>query len=258
MFDLKKKIIVVTGGSGFFGKIIVSSIEKFNGIPIIIDLKRPSKKKIFYQADITSEKEVKKVSEEIIKKYKSVYGLINNAASNDPKLKNIKINEDKLENFDLNRWKRDIDISLTGSFLCSKYFGQQIIKNKKGGVIINISSDLGLIAPNHSLYELKTKKKTIKNKKPISYSVSKSGIIGLTRYLSTYWSNKNLRCNCICPGGIYNNQNKNFHKKLIKLIPLKRMANKNDYSSTLIWMLSENTEYLNGAIISVDGGRTAW
>ena len=80
----------------------------------------------------------------------------------------------------------------------------------------------------------------------------------MTRYLSTYWPNKNLRCNCICPGGIYNNQNKNFHKKLIKLIPQKRMANKNDYSSTLIWMLSENTEYLNGAIISVDGGRTAW
>ena len=120
------------------------------------------KKNIFYQTDITSEEEIKNVCKEIIKKYKSVYGLINNAASNDPKLKNSKNHEDKLENFELSRWKRDIDINLTGSFLCSKYFGQQIIKNKKGGVIINISSDLGLIAPNQDLYELKTKKKNNK------------------------------------------------------------------------------------------------
>ena len=80
----------------------------------------------------------------------------------------------------------------------------------------------------------------------------------MTKYLATYWADKNLRCNCLCPGGIFNNQDKEFHKKIKKLIPLKRMANKKDYSSTLIWMLSEKSEYLNGSIISVDGGRTSW
>lgn len=258
MFDLKKKNIIVTGGSGFFGKIITDTILKFNGVPIVIDLKKPNKKCTYYKADITSEEEVKFICKKIIKNHKSIYGLINNAANNDPKLKQNEQYEDKLENFELERWQRDISISLTGSFLCSKYFGQEIIRNKKGGTIINISSDLGLIAPNQNLYEKKFKNKILKNKKPISYSVSKSGIIGLTRYISTYWSDKNLRCNCICPGGIFNNQSREFHKKIKELIPLKRMANKNDYSSTLIWMLSEKTEYLNGAIISVDGGRTAW
>ena len=165
---------------------------------------------------------------------------------------------DNLENFSLERWNQDLKVALTGSFLCSKYFGKEIIKNKKGGVILNISSDLGLIAPNQFLYEKKVNNRIIRNKKPISYSVVKSGIIGLTKYLSTYWANKNIRCNCLCPGGIYNKQDKSFHKKIKKLIPLNRMANKKDYITTVIWALSENTEYLNGSIISIDGGRTVW
>ena len=258
MFDLKKKKIIVTGGSGFFGNIITNTIKKNNGVPIILDINKPLKKNIFYKVDITSEKQVSTACKEISNKYKSIYGLINNAASNDPKLSLIRNTPDNLENFNLIRWYRDIEISLTGSFLCSKYFGQEIIKNKNGGVILNISSDLGLISPNQSLYEKKIKNKVIKNKKPISYSVCKSGLIGMTKYLATYWADKNLRCNCLCPGGIFNNQDKEFHKKIKKLIPLKRMANKKDYSSTLIWMLSEKSEYLNGSIISVDGGRTSW
>ena len=148
----------------------------------------------------------------------------------------------------------DLSVGLTGAFLCSKIFGTQISKNKKGGTIINISSDLGLIAPNQNLY----KQRKVNSKKAISYSIVKSGMIGLTKYLSTYWSDKNVRSNCLCPGGIQNNQNKIFLKKIEKLIPLKRMAKQNDYNSTIVWMLSDENCYMNGAVISVDGGRTAW
>ena len=159
-----------------------------------------------------------------------------------------------LEKYDLNAWNDDIAVSLTGSFLCSKYFGKFINKNKNGGVIINISSDLGLIAPNQELYKTKNHTNSVK---PVSYSVTKHGIIGLTRYLSTYWPTK-VRSNAICPAGIYNNHNNVFVNKISKLIPMKRMANVEEVSNLLIYLLSSSSTYINGAIIPIDGGRTAW
>ena len=148
-------------------------------------------------------------------------------------------------------WNKDIAVGLTGSFLCTKHFGNLISQNKNGGSIINISSDLGLIGPKQSLYSQN-------NVKPVSYSVVKSGIIGLTRYTATYWADKNVRCNALCPGGIENNQPEIFLRKINQEIPLGRLAKKNEYQGTIIWMLSDASNYLNGAIIPVDGGRTAW
>ena len=123
-------------------------------------------------------------------------------------------------------WNQDLAVGLTGSFLCTKYFGNLISKNRNGGSIINISSDLGLIGPKQSLYSKK-------NFKPVSYSVVKSGIIGLTKYTSTYWADKNIRCNAICPGGIKNNQPEAFLKKINKEIPLGRLAKKDEYQELL-------------------------
>ena len=142
-------------------------------------------------------------------------------------------------------------VGLTGSFLCTKCFGNLIAKNRNGGSIINISSDLGLIGPKQSLYSKK-------NFKPVSYSVVKSGIIGLTKYTSTYWADKNIRCNAICPGGIKNNQPEAFLKKINKEIPLGRLAKKDEYQGVIVWILSDASSYLNGAVIPIDGGRTAW
>ena len=169
--------------------------------------------------------------------------------------KRKKIKSNALENFNISEWNKDIEVSLTGSFICSKHFGKEISKNKEGGSIINISSDLGLIGPDQRIYQTNNKGNFVK---PISYSVSKSGLIGLTRYLATYWAEKNVRCNAICPGGIENKQSKKFISNVSNLIPLSRMAKSNEYQSTLIWMLSDSTKYLNGSIVSVDGGRTAW
>ena len=114
-----------------------------------------------------------------------------------------------------------------------------------------------IISPDQRIYK-KDALPEYEAVKPVSYSIIKSGIIGLTRYLATYWIKDNVRCNAICPGGIENNQPEEFKRKLNKLIPLARMAKKDEYKSTIIWMLSTKTTYLNGAIVSVDGGRTAW
>ena len=149
-------------------------------------------------------------------------------------------------------------MGLTGSFLCSKYYGQKISKNINGGSIVNISSDLGLIAPDQRLYKIDNVENSLQNVKPVTYSVIKSGLIGLTRYLATYWAEEGVRCNAMCPGGVENGQSEYFLEKVSSRIPMNRLARPNEYQGTLVWMLSDASSYLNGAIIAVDGGRTTW
>jgi NAD(P)-dependent dehydrogenase (short-subunit alcohol dehydrogenase family) len=117
---------------------------------------------------------------------------------------------------------------------------------------------LGLIAPDQRLYKIKGLKESLQPVKPITYSVVKSGIIGITKYMSTYWAEKNVRCNVICPGGVENNQDSIFVSELIKRIPMNRMAKQNEYHGILIFLLSSASSYINGAVIAADGGRTAW
>ena len=124
------------------------------------------------------------------------------------------------------------------------------MSKKKNGNILNISSDLGIIAPDQRIY---------KNKnfiKPITYSVVKHGIIGLTKYTASYWAKDNIRCNAIAPGGIFNNQENSFVKKISNLIPLGRMAKKNEYNALVLFLCSDLSSYLTGSVIVADGGRT--
>ena len=262
MFSLRDKTIVITGGAGLLGRMHADAILKFDGEPILLDKDNESleeaKKYLFdihkkeimtYVTDITNEDEVKEVSEDININFKNFHGLINNAANNP------KVGEDStssgLEDFPLDLWQKDIDVGLTGSLICTKFFGTLLANKNSGGSILNISSDLGLIGPDQRIYE----KDFVK---PISYSVVKSGIIGLTKYTATYWADKNIRCNAICPGGIDNNQSKDFLKKIERLIPLGRLAKAEEYQGVSVWILSDASSYLTGSIISIDGGRTAW
>jgi NAD(P)-dependent dehydrogenase (short-subunit alcohol dehydrogenase family) len=201
---------------------------------------------------------LKKNSKDIMEKFGKIDGLINNAANN-PKME-AKENKkfSRLENFPLDVWNQDILVGLTGSFLCAKHYGARIAENPKGGSIINISSDLGLIAPDQRLYAVDGLPDSQQPVKPITYSVVKTALIGLTRYLATYWMKNNVRCNAICPGGVENGQPEEFLKKVSYKIPMMRLAQSDEYQGTLIWMLSDASSYLNGAIIPVDGGRTAW
>ena len=123
---------------------------------------------------------------------------------------------------------------------------------------MNIASDLGLIAPDQRLYKKGNIEDSLQNVKPVTYSVVKAGLIGLTRYLSTYWTEKNVRCNAICPGGVKNDQPEDFLKEVNSRIPMGRLANADEYQGTLLWVLSSASSYLNGAIIAVDGGRSVW
>jgi NAD(P)-dependent dehydrogenase (short-subunit alcohol dehydrogenase family) len=271
LFTLSGKIIVITGAAGLLGKKHAEAVAAYQGTPVLLDLsqscvdviaKKLNKKyktnSIGFSTDITNERNVELVSKKVFKKFGKVDGLVNNAANNPKVEKSKEKNFSRIENFPLDTWNQDIAVGLTGSYLCTKYFGYQMSQNKDGGSIVNISSDLGLIAPDQRLYEEKGVVHDKQNVKPVTYSVVKSGLIGLTRYTSTYWSNKNVRCNAMCPGGVENGQNSEFLNKIYQRIPLNRLAKSNEYQGTLIWMLSDASSYLNGAIISIDGGRTVW
>ena len=249
-FNLENKNIVITGGNGFLGSQITDSLLYEKANVYIIDINNPKKKKSakYFKSDITNEKHLKEILKFFKLKKIKIDVLINNAAIDYPPLKSKK-NNFKLEAFPNKLWDKDISVSLKGSYLCTKVFGSYMSKFKKGS-IINVSSDLGIIAPDQRIY------KNSGFVKPVTYSVVKHGIIGLTKYTASYWGEKNIRCNAVAPGGIYNNQNSSFVKKINQLIPLGRMAKKNEYNGLILFLCSDLSSYMTGSVVVADGGRT--
>ncbi len=268
-FSLANKVIVITGAAGLLGKNHVQAIADAGGVPILLDIDRSrlqstveefketnNSEFAHFVVDITDENQVKTCCENVLHKFGRVDGLVNNAANN-PKIETNGVNEQsRLENFNIKSWQADISVGLTGAFLCTKYFGAAIAK--QGGSIVNISSDLGLIAPDQRLYEKNGLSAENQPVKPVTYSVVKTGLIGLSRYTATYWAKQGVRCNSLCPGGVENSQDPSFVAKLTSLIPLGRMAKQNEYQGSLVFLLSDASSYITGTELIADGGRTAW
>lgn len=265
-FNIKKKYCLITGAAGLLGAQHAQALLEINANLVLIDLNfkklvslKKNLKKIYpehdiiiFKTDVSNENSIKKIKFKLKKKKIKLHILINNAAIDSKVLKNDKmINSEKFENVQLSSWYKHINVGLTGAMLCSKHFGSMIAANKSGGVIINIASDLSVIAPNHSIY-----KKGVY--KPVMYSVIKHGIIGLTKYLSTYWSEKGVRCNAISPGSVDQGQSKVFIDKLKKLIPMKKLAKKEDYRGAIKFLCSDASKYMNGHNLIIDGGRSVW
>ena len=249
-FNLKNKNIIITGGNGFLGRQITNALLNEKANVFIIDIKKSKKKtsaKYFY-SDVTNESDLKKILNFFKSKEIKIDVLINNAAIDYPP-KKIKKNNFKLENFSNFLWDKDLNVSLKGSYLCTKVFGSYMSKFKKG-IIINVASDLGIIAPDQRIYG---KSGFVK---PVTYSIIKHGIIGLTKYTASYWAKRNIRCNAIAPGGIYNKQDTSFVKRINQLIPLGRMAKKNEYDGLFLFLCSDLSSYISGSVIVADGGRT--
>jgi len=271
-FDLTGRVGIITGGGGLLGEKHAETVAELGGIPVLVDLNEKNVKYVSDEikekfdveasgvvADITSPSEVENLKAKIIGEYQSVDILINNAANN-PNQSDLQASSQKsmrLENLSIENWMSDLSVGLTGAFLCSKYFGVEMARAEHG-VILNIGSDLGLIGPDQRLYRLEGVDHGEQPVKPITYSVVKTGLIGLTRYLATYWADAGIRANLIAPGGVQTDQDSIFVERLSNLIPLGRMAKPDEYKAAVAFLISDASSYMTGAVLSVDGGRTCW
>lgn len=271
-FLITRKTCIITGGAGLLGKQHASAVLEGKGIPVLLDIsdtalenakselerKYKGQKVLVYKADITNEDDLSKVCQSILNTIGHVDILINNAANN-PKMEGHSKNlgNIRFENFPIDIWSDDIVVGLTGAFLCSKVFGKAM-EEQKSGVILNISSDLGIIAPDQRIYRKDNVSEENQTIKPVTYSVIKHGLLGLTKYLATYWADKGIRVNAICPAGVENGQDEIFKSKLTNLVPMGRMANVDEYQGTVLYMISNASSYMTGSTVIIDGGRTCW
>jgi len=270
LFDLKDHVIVITGAAGLLGAQHADAVASMGGIPVLLDLhtqrldELAGELKLKYEiespsyvVDITNEAEISANCQMLLDRFGKIDALINNAANNPKMEATDNKNFSRLENFPQEIWTADVAVGLTGAFLCAKHYGTAISRNANGGVIVNIASDLGLIAPDQRLYRKPGVSDDLQPVKPVTYSVVKAGLIGLTRYLATYWP-ENVRCNAICPGGIEAGQPQDFLDEVAIRIPLGRLARADEYQGILTFLLSKASSYMNGAILPVDGGRSVW
>ena len=271
-FDLSRKFALITGGAGLLGIEHARAILSANGNVILWDLESNQlsdavtkllneygEKRVFSKVvDVTSESQILDSLNELIGKNIEIDVLINNVASNPKYSKNGSNSEfSRLENFRLEDWNKEISIGLTSAFLCSKIIGTRMAQQRKG-VILNIASDLSIIAPDQRIYWVNSLPQNLQPVKPVTYSVIKAGLVGLTKYLATYWNEEGIRVNSLSPGGVFDDQPNDFVQRLSKLIPMGRMANREEYQSAVQFLCSDASSYMTGQNMIIDGGRSVW
>lgn len=256
-----KRCVLVTGAAGLLGVQHVNALLTDGHHVVASDINEEaladsfkhitSKELSLVKLDVTNEDQIIELNEKF-----DFDVLINNAAIDAKVSGDTMPGDGKLENFQVASFNLEVGVGLTGAILCSKHIGSKM-NSKAGGKIINISSDLSVISPDQRLYEIEGKTKQLQPKKPVSYSVIKHGLIGLTKYLSTYWPGR-VTCNALSPGGVYTNQSEEFLRNISARIPLNRMANLDEYHGVLRFLVSDASNYMNGHNIVMDGGRSSW
>lgn len=245
-FKLNRKVVIITGGAGLLGSEFTRAISEAGGVAVPADIKSRE----FY-VDVTNKKSVQALVKKVLKEFGRIDGLVNGAAL-DPKFEKQSKNKhtNSFEDFPLELWNKSLATDLTGMFLCAQAVAPAMLAQGKGS-IVNISSIYGLLGPDQRIYPKGSFK-------PVTYSVTKSGVLGLTRYLATYWAGKGIRVNALTPGGVFNNHDKKFEKSYSARTTLGRMAEKSEYNSSLVYLLSDASSYMTGANLVIDGGLSAW
>jgi NAD(P)-dependent dehydrogenase (short-subunit alcohol dehydrogenase family) len=269
MMNLSGKTAIITGGAGLLGEKHAEAIAEAGGIPVILDINEEKISEVTrsirdkynincqgFNCDITNIEDLQKCKSIVLSKFGCIDILINNAAL-DPKVTKDQSGKslNRLEDFDIKQWNLELAVGLTGAFLCTQVFGAEMAKNNSG-VIINVSSDLGIIAPDQRLYRQDNTPELEQSVKPVTYSVIKHGLIGLTKYITTYWAKDGIRANTLCPAGVFNNQPEEFINKISELIPMGRMAHKDEYKAAIVFLASNASTYMNGQTLIIDGGRS--
>ncbi len=250
-----KKIILI-GSEGVLGNFYKKKLKSTCDLLVVMDLKAKnvnSKKFISKKIDISDEREVEYFFKNLKKRHKNIDVIINNAAfSTEFALKKkIKLNKDFVK-FDTKTWNEIIQTNLTAVFYTCRLFFKYFHNKKKLQKIINIGSIYGSHSPHHHIYENQA---FFSN---IAYTSSKSGLIGLTKWLATKYAKENTNVNLISPSGVYNKQNSKFVKKYLELIPYNRMAKPSDIFGIVDFLISDKSNYITGQNLFVDGGFSSW
>lgn len=244
MIGLNNKVIIVTGGNGLLGRSIVKRLKVEGALVINVDVTETEDDPDVYHADITNTVEVQKLVANVIEKNGRVDGLVNNAYP--------RTNDwgQKWEDVSLDSWRQNVEMQMNSVFYLSQLISKQMQKQKSGS-IVNIGSIYGVIGNDFTVYE------GTSMTSPAAYSAIKGGIINLTRYLASYLGKDGIRVNSVSPGGIFNKQNPIFIQNYEMKVPLKRLGNPEDISPAVAFLLSDDSSYITGHNLIVDGGWTA-
>ena len=268
---LTNKVAIVTGGSGFLGSQHCLALVEHGATVYNFDLtlnetdlsdtnNNFNSRIKFIACDISNEIQVGNAVEKVLQNDKKIDILVNNASIDHKVTGNLANNltDYRFENFDFSSWEKEIGVGLNGAIYCSKHVAKNMIFNKSGS-IINIASDLGVIAPDQRIY-IKEKRglEAMRFYKPFSYSVIKHGLVGLTKYLSTYLAEYGIRVNTLSPGSIENEQDAEFLNNLRSRIPMGRLANVEEYKGAIQFLASDASSYMTGQNLIIDGGRSTW
>lgn len=268
-FDISGRPVVVTGAAGLLGSHFSRMIARVGGLPLLIDVNEDQldvlardignsgSQCLSFRVDVTDRRALTETADKIRSSVGPVWGLVNNVASNPAMSASGHVDHNRLETLSFDQWEEDIELGLTSSLACAQIFGAQMVERGSGS-IINIASDLAIIAPDQRIYRSDDQSQDAAPVKPASYSVVKSGLVGLTRYLSTYWSPLPVRCNALLPGSVRSTQSPELVANLEARIPLGRLAFPNEYSAAVIFLLSDASSYMTGASVVMDGGRSTW
>jgi len=270
LFDLTGRVAIIAGGAGLLGPKHAEAIAAAGGTVIVADIDGEAAERVAVaqrahygadawasRTDITSAPDIQELLKQVLGRHGKVDILVNNAANNPKVEARGSVAFSRMENFPIEQWQRDIDVGLTGAFLCCQIIGREMASRNRG-VIINIASEYGIIAPDQRLYRLDGLPNDQQPTKPISYTVVKSGLIGMTKYLATYWADRGIRVNSLTVGGIENGQDTQFLERARDKIPLGRMAQVDEYQGAIIFLASEASSFMTGANLVVDGGKSCW
>ena len=258
IFSLKGKKILIIGGSGKLGLRFAKTLKNAGGQIILADVNKPKNNQYaFYYCDVSNQSNVADFASKLFKKEKKIDVLIYNVYS---KPKNY---YKPYEDYEYETWNNSVNSNLNGAFLISQILIKHFKSKKIKGNIIFLSSTYGIVGPDMSIYKGLSKKHNIYGGKfslttPAVYSATKSGLIGLSRWISTSYGKYNIRSNILSPGGVFDNQEKKFVKNYTSKVPLNRMAKWKDYDGAILFLSSDASSYMTGSNLVIDGGWTAW
>ena len=257
-FELKDKVIIITGGMGLIGSSFSEACCQFGANVVIADREgagseehaktlseKFEREMTGVTIDVAKRADVERLKNTAIEKYGRIDGLINCHQNKTAKFFL------KFEDYTDENWDAVVETNLKGTFLTCQIIGGYMAENGHGS-IINMPSTYSVVAPNHNLY------KGTSLGTPAVYSASKGGVMALSQYLATYWANKGVRVNQITPHGVWNNHEDQFEKNFSEMSPLQRMSYNHEVAGAAVYLLSDASSYVTGHNMVVDGGWTTW